>query len=140
MSLLVADDPANESDDGLLFFSGENNQLGDHPIMMGRNKSEQVDRVLTFTGQSLKGPAESVPLLKFANTAIQGGDGASTSAAGRSQGLRAQVWQGPSRRTAQVMQLSAQVYGNPPIAAGMNVPGCDNRRWRRTLCTGFPHD
>ncbi len=133
MSLLVAGDPANETNEGLLF-SREKNQLGDHPIMMGRNKSEQVDRVLTFTGQSLKGPAESVALLKFANTARHEGSGGSTSAAGRNQGLALKYGKGRVVVMGEAAELSAQIYGVDPIEKmGMNVPGCDNRKMALNL-------
>lgn len=44
-------------------FSAEDGTLGDHPILRGRNASEVVDRVLSFTGQSLSGPADSVVLM-----------------------------------------------------------------------------
>jgi hypothetical protein len=37
--------------------------LGDHPITRGRDNSEQVNRVQTFTGQSLKGPEGSTAFL-----------------------------------------------------------------------------
>lgn len=128
MSLLVAVDPANETTDGLLF-SRKKNQLGDHPIMSGRNESERVDRVLTFTGQSLKGPAESVALLKFADTATHAGDGASSSAAGRNQGLALKYGKGRVVVMGEAAELSAQIYGIDPVEKmGMNVPGCDNRK------------
>ncbi len=54
MSLHVTVDPANEKE-GALLFSRDKGQLGDHPIMIGRDESERVDRVLTFVGQSLPG-------------------------------------------------------------------------------------
>lgn len=39
--------------------------IGDHPVMLGRDKSERVDGVRTYTGQTLTGPSGSVVLLKF---------------------------------------------------------------------------
>src|SRR5204863_372769 len=42
-----------------LLFSRVNKLLGDHSITRGRDASEQISTVLTFTGQSLKGPAGS---------------------------------------------------------------------------------
>lgn len=125
MSLQVAVDPAHEKDDALLF-SRDANQLGNHPIMTGRNESERVNRVLTFTGQSLKGPAGSVPLLKFADTAVNSMD--ERSIAGRSQGLALNYGKGRVVVMGEAAQLSAQVYGEPPEPMGMNVPGCDNQK------------
>jgi hypothetical protein len=44
-------------------FTTGDGTLGDHPILRGRNASEVVGRVLSFTGQSLSGPAGSVVLM-----------------------------------------------------------------------------
>ena len=54
-----------------LNYSRLNGLLGDHPILMGRDGSERIDRVVTFTGQSLKGPEGSVALLKLASSAVR---------------------------------------------------------------------
>jgi hypothetical protein len=43
--------------------------LGDHPIIKGRNAQEQLNRVVTFSGQSLKGPEGSVAILKLSDEA-----------------------------------------------------------------------
>jgi hypothetical protein len=127
MSLRVTADAANETQHGLLF-SRDKNQLGDHPIMTGRDESERVDRVLTFTGQSLLGPPGSAALLKFANTAKESGKGKEVSAAGRAQGVALKDGRGRVVVLGEAAQLSAQVYGDPPEPMGMNVPGCDNRK------------
>ena len=50
-------------------FSRANRNLGDHAITRGRNSSERINRVLSFTGQSLKGPNESAALLKLSSSA-----------------------------------------------------------------------
>src|SRR5688572_20397947 len=52
-----------------LVFSRENKLLGPHPIFEGRNEKERVNRVLSFTGQSLKGPEDSLLILKLGETA-----------------------------------------------------------------------
>jgi hypothetical protein len=129
MSLRVAVDQANQKGNGLAF-SREQNQLGDHVILRGRNDAERVDRVLTFTGQSLKGPAGSVQLLKFADTAQDYGDGKNdrTSAAGRAQGIALTFGRGRVVVMGEAGDLSAQIYGDPPTRMGINVPGCDNRK------------
>ena len=96
MSTRVTVDPANDAARGLSF-SREKNQLGDHPIMKGRDNSEMVNRVLTFTGQSLAGPPESVALLRFSDTAVENDGGKTVSAAGRAQGVAFKYGRGPCR-------------------------------------------
>ena len=87
MSKGATSDPANSDPRSptLLRFNRENKLLGDHPITRGRDESERVNSVLTFTGQSLKGPEGSVAFLKLADTAFdQDFDtGKSVPAAGR---------------------------------------------------------
>jgi hypothetical protein len=127
VSLGVTQDDANQMDNGLLF-SREKHQLGDHPILNGHNASERVDRVLTFSGQSLKGPSDSVDLLKFSDTAVDLGENEQHSAAGRAQAIAFTFGKGRVVVMGAAGDLSAQVYGDPPQKMGMNVPGCDNRK------------
>ena len=123
----ITQDPANQAPRGLLF-SRARGLIGDHAITRGRDESERVDRVLTFAGQSLKGPPWSIPILKFADSAVDRLDGKQGSAAGRAQGI-AFVWgKGRVVVMGEAGQLSAQVTGNPPTPFGMNLPGSDNRR------------
>jgi hypothetical protein len=130
MSLRVSVDPANETDNGLLF-SREKNQLGDHAILHGRGPAEEVYRVLTFTGQSLKGPPGSVDLLKFSDTAKDvGRDRKEIPAAGRAQGIAFKHGRGRVVVMGEAGDLSAQIYGaDPPGKMGMNVPGSNNRQF-----------
>lgn len=53
-----------------LLFSRENGLLGEHAITRGRSAQERLTRVVSFTGQSLKGPDESVAFLKLSEQAI----------------------------------------------------------------------
>ncbi|HEX4145934.1 MAG TPA: M56 family metallopeptidase [Pirellulales bacterium] len=127
MSFRVTYDPANNTGNGLLF-SRDKNLIGDHPIMNGRNEAERVDRVLTWAGQSLKGPPGSTPLLKFADSAIEQDDGGGTiSAAGRNQGLALEYGKGRVIVMGEAGELSAQIVGTDD-RFGMNAPGCDNRK------------
>jgi hypothetical protein len=125
MSNRVTLDPANEADQGLLF-SREKHSLGDHAITNGRNAVERVNRVLTFTGQSLQGPPESVAFLKFADSAVENDGGQEISAAGRAQGIALTHGKGRVVVTGEAAQLSAQTIGSERF--GMNTPGCDNRQ------------
>ena len=66
----TADPSHSEGGDTSLVFTRQNHLLGDHPITRGRDESERVNRVQTFTGTSVKGPEGSVPILKLADTAV----------------------------------------------------------------------
>ena len=132
MSKGATSDPANSDPGGptLLVFTRENKLLGDHPITRGRDDSERVNSVQTFTGQSLKGPEGSVAILKLADTAVdQDFDaGKSVSAAGRAQGVAFAVGKGRVVVLGEAAELSAQVVGPQRMPMGMNVPGIDNRQ------------
>ncbi len=47
-----------------ILYTRENKLLADHFITQGRDSTEQINRVLAYTGQSLKGPENSVAFLK----------------------------------------------------------------------------
>ena len=52
-----------------LVFSHQNHLLTNYSVIQGRNESEQINRVITFTGQSLSIPPASVAFLHLLNTA-----------------------------------------------------------------------
>jgi len=91
MSNAYTDDPANYDPQlGQILFSRSNKLLLDHAITRGRNEAERINRIVTFTGQSLTGPKGSVVFLKLADTAIDvlpPERKTKVSAAGRAQGL-----------------------------------------------------
>jgi len=128
MSKGYTSDPANsQGDETSLVFTRTNKLLDDHAITAGRDGRERVNRVRTFTGQSLKGPAGSVAFLKLADTATdQGDDGTPVSAAGRAQGLAFAFGKGRVVVLGEAAELSAQLIGTERF--GMNVPGLDNRQ------------
>jgi hypothetical protein len=111
-----------------LMFTQENKLLADHPITRGRNDSERISRVRTFTGQSLKGPPGSLPLLKLADTAVDNVDGNEVSAAGRWQGLAFTYGKGRVVVLGEAAMLSAQVAGDGTFKMGMNAGGIDNKQ------------
>ncbi|HEX4146680.1 MAG TPA: hypothetical protein VHY91_24470 [Pirellulales bacterium] len=127
MSNRVTSDPANGAERGLLF-ARDKERIGDHAITKGRDLSERVNRVLTFTGQSLKGPPGSVAFLKFADTAVERDGEKEISAAGRAQGVALTQGKGRVVVTGEAAELSAQIVGFPPMRFGMNARGCDNRQ------------
>jgi len=61
-----------------LIFTRENGLLAKHPITEGRNAEERLSKVVAFTGQSLKGPADGATVLKLADSAFDYADRTST--------------------------------------------------------------
>jgi hypothetical protein len=126
-------DPQNSAPNApsLLIFSKENKLLGNHPITMGRGGAEQVNKVFTFTGQSLKGPEGSFAFLQLADTAKDKPDRTSNSevsAAGRAQGIALKAGKGRVVILGEAAMLSAQIAGPNKMPMGMNVPGSDNKQ------------
>jgi hypothetical protein len=110
-------------------FSRRQKNLGDHPITRGRNASERINSVLSFTGQSLKGPKESTALLKLSTEAYDVDDPGSpekakmTSAGGRAQALAMPFGKGRVVVFGEAAMLTAQNRN-----FGMNYPGTDDRQ------------
>jgi hypothetical protein len=126
----VSDSANSEGGDSWLVFSRKNHLLGDHPITRGRDDSERVNKIQTFTGTSLKGPEGSVAILKLADTAVDNSfddEGKTASAKDRAQGLAFPFGQGRVVVMGEAAELSAQVVGADD-KFGMNVPGLDNRQ------------
>jgi len=116
---------------GFIIYTRESGRLADHPITNGRNQSERVNRVIAFTGQSLKGPANSDAFMKLADTAqdrMPGPDTKPISAAGRSQGIALKFGKGRAVFLGEAAMLTAQVTGPEQRKFGMNYPGVDNRQ------------
>jgi hypothetical protein len=112
-----------------LIFSRENGLLADHPIVRGRGPSEQLNFIVTYSGQSLTCPRGSVPFLRLADSARDRSlvENAAVSAAGRCQGLALVHGKGRVVVLGEAAVLSAQFFGpNQPV--GMNDPGTDNRQ------------
>jgi len=138
MSKSFTGDPSNydvESDnEGFIKYNRENNGLGTHPILEGRNATERVSRIIAFTGQSLKGPKDSVAFMKLSDTAIDAIykiDGtlvSKSSAAGRAQGVALKFGRGRVVVLAEAAMMSAQLAGPQKVKFGMNKPGIDNRQ------------
>jgi hypothetical protein len=142
MSNSYARDPSNyDQDFGALswvIYSRENHNLGDHPITRGRNASEKINVVETFTGQSLKGPSGSVAFLKLSDTATDELPSPRdakvkpprTSAAGRAQGIALRYGKGRVVVLGEAAMLSAQIAGSgeEKYRLGMNRSCIDNRQ------------
>jgi hypothetical protein len=55
---------------GCIFFARAKGLLGDHAITRGRDRTERINRVATFTGQSLTGPPGSTGLLVLSPSSL----------------------------------------------------------------------
>jgi hypothetical protein len=137
-----------------LVFSQENGLLGIHPLLRGRNSSEQVKRVVAFTGQSLSVPEGAIALMKLGpgahespnrrelQAALEKASGKSDISAeqaravgGRAQGLAMKFGRGRVVILGEAAMFSAQVIrstqgGQPQeFKMGMNVPGNDDKQF-----------
>ncbi len=137
-------------------FTRDSGRLADHAITRGRDESERVNIVRSFTGQSLSVPDGAVALMRLSEhareaantddlnaeaaarrpTDPQGTPGAvSKSVAGLAQGLAMEFGKGRVVVLGEAAMFSAQVVTlqhegrDVTIKAGMNVPGNDNRQF-----------
>lgn len=116
---------------GTIVYTRESGRLVDHPITSGRDVTERINKVIVFTGQSLKGPANSFTFMKLADTAqdrMPGPDSKPVSAAGRAQGIAMNFGKGRAVFLGEAAMLSAQLAGPQQRKMGMNYPGIDNRQ------------
>ncbi len=139
-----------------LDFSRENGLLGTHAILRGRDATEEVRKVRSFTGQSLGVPAGAAVLLKLSSTAREAAtpadldaEGAaslkadspssnfgshSSDVGGRAQGVAMNFGKGKVAVFGEAGLFTAQIVrfnsGNQRLEQrfGMNVPGNDNRQ------------
>lgn len=136
--------------------SRANGLLGSHPVLRGRNVSEEVTDLKAFSGQSLGVPPGAAVLMRLSDTsretrnradletirAAVAGQAASVDevidelsepVGGRAQGIALTFGQGRLVVLGEAAMLSAQVTRttDPPrtTRAGMNVPGYDNRQF-----------
>jgi hypothetical protein len=116
---------------GFIVYTRESGRLVDHAITRGRGSAERVNKVIAFTGQSLKGPTDSIAFMKLADTAqdlMPGPNSKPVSAAGRSQGIAMNFGKGRAVFLGEAAMLSAQLAGPNQAKFGMNRPGIDNRQ------------
>jgi len=130
----------NELSDPLLF-SDDNHRLGSHIILSGESPESAVRRVMTFTGQSLDGPANAIVLLRLPDSAVEyaadGGDDLKPQQAGKAQGLALECSQGRVVVLGEAAMLTAQVAEGEPF--GMNTPGNDNRQLALNIMHWLSH-
>lgn len=120
---------ADPSDSGSIVFSRENMLLADSPITNGRDPSERVGRVLTFTGQSLDAPA-GMPLLKLPPSAVEyvpPPPNFKKQQAGALQGTAMSYGRGRVIVLGEAAMLTAQISEGHRF--GMNLVGAGNRQF-----------
>jgi hypothetical protein len=128
-----------------LIFTRENGLLLEHPITQGRDASEKINKVMTFTGQSLKAAENGTAFLKLGESAKNraasvtveksGGDtlvvinyGEGVPATGYAQAVALQFGKGRVVILGEAAMLTAQLDGKTKKPFGMNVQGIDNRQ------------
>ena len=135
-----------------LVFSKENGLLGNHAILRGRDSTEEISKVVAFTGESMNVPAGASVLLKLSPTAFEsstrdelqlalgGANGPtpeniaahSRQVVNGAQGIAMSVGKGKLVLFGEAAMFSAQVIRVPGEAEerkmGMNVPGNDDRQ------------
>jgi hypothetical protein len=143
-----------------LTFSRANRLLGIHPIMLGRDSSEEVKSVLSFTGQSLSLPEGATALMKLSPNAGESGDPTvperedtivrgkqasgprANSAAGRAQGLAMTFGKGRVVMLGEMLsaQIARMTENGKQVERkmGMNVPGHDDRNLPSMSSIGCP--
>jgi hypothetical protein len=140
-------------------FSRENGLLGTHALLQGRNPTEEVKRVVAFTGQSLSVPDGAIALMKLSPTAYESPSGQELQAAftmdsqgkvtrksenitaharavaGRAQGIAMKFGKGKLVVMGEAAMFSAQIIRykegdqQQELKMGMNVPGNDDRQF-----------
>lgn len=134
-----------DGDPGTIEFTRANGTLGSHAILRGRDNSEQISRIVAFTGQSLKGPLDSNALLLLSAAALDLPPSAPSysknpdalmrlarPAGGRSLGIALEVGRGRVMVLGEAAMLSAQLIQSPdnePRRVGMNMDGIDNQQF-----------
>ncbi|HUQ19260.1 MAG TPA: hypothetical protein VM099_06570 [Gemmatimonadaceae bacterium] len=146
---------SSSTDRSQLVFSRSNRLLGNHPITNGRNSSERLNRVVSFTGTTLAGPPEAVQLLRLSttalaykafprlekvgeNTRVHVGYGNPTPAAGHAQGLAFTVGKGRVVVLGEAGMLTAQIDPTGQ-AFGMGVPGTDDKQFVLNIAHWLAH-
>jgi len=119
---------------GQAYFYRKDNSLPPSIITNGRNSSETIDKVVTFTGQAFTAPEEAIPILRFddkyllleTDTAWVFGPGTRfTSINGWLQGACMQYGKGRLAMFGEAAMFTAQLGGPAQLKAGMNSDFAD---------------
>ncbi len=129
-----------------IVFQRQNRTLASHPIIDGRSASEAINRVVTFGGQALDGPAQAAKLLMFSGTAYQtarpGGNLEDRqSVAGLGQALALTHGSGRVVVVGEAALLTSQILseGEMTQRVGLAWPNADNERFVRHIMRWLSH-
>lgn len=128
-----------------LVFSRSNGLLGNHPILVGRDSTEIIRRIICFTGQSMRGPSHAASFLTLSPHAVEVAPDSiweepdmifftktftrfadPFSVAGASQGIAMEFGKGRVVILGEAAMLTAQKSGGERF--GMQLPGIDNKQ------------
>jgi hypothetical protein len=98
-----------------ILYTRDAHMLGAHPILEGRDARERIGRVMTFSGQSLRGPVGSTILLALGDAAV---DRQQPSEAEIRAAVAAAREQAQHEGRAGPQQVRLQQHGAPAPAAG----------------------
>lgn len=121
---------------GFLLFTRENGQLLNHAITRGRDSSERLNKILTFTGQALDYPSNATPVLKLSSEAREypyhegSAVKESVSAANTAQGVALEFGKGRVVVLGEAAVLTSVVAraSGTTFHFGMSYPDCDDRQ------------
>jgi len=131
MSAGTTRDPALPDGQNWFISSRENKLVLDHAITAGRSDTEKINRVMTFGGQTLKGPEGSAAFLRLSQTAVEAAalpPNKETPAAGQSQAIALRFGKGRVVVLGEASMLNAQVSGRQRAPVGINSPDADNQQ------------
>jgi hypothetical protein len=132
-------DPDRTEGDGTIVFSRDRGTLGRHPILDGRSNPDRVNRVVTFTGQALRGPPHATPLLLFSQSAYsapsQSESAEQTSIARLAQGVALTHRRGRVVVLGEANVITSQLasMGGQNRRVGLAWPNADNERFARNI-------
>jgi hypothetical protein len=124
-----------------IVFSRASKTLAPHAIVNGRSSVDAVDRVVTFTGQALEGPAHATKLLMFSGTAYRAATADArpedrVSVAGLGQALAIEHDKGRVVVLGDAALLTSQVMNRDSgelARIGLTWPNTDNERFARHI-------
>lgn len=125
-----------------LIFSRANGLIADHPITAGRDSTERINKIISFTGQSLSGAGIPFLILSshaadvipdsiwetkgFLDTDTHTRFAEPVSAAGKAQGIALEFGKGRVVVMGEAAMLTAQQFKEEKF--GMQQPGLDNKQ------------